>query len=125
MRWNETCTLIAKGYELDDEGVPVPTCEETDAFCNAFAVGATTWSSMYEMGISVDAELQLRTCDYAGQRDVLYREEHYSVERVEEAGDFTRIFLRHQQSDSAEETPRPDVPGGEGPEKPEGEQSDG
>lgn len=102
MRWNETCVLIAKAYELDDEGVPQPTDTETEVFCNPFSVGANTWSSMYEIGISVDAELQVRTCDYDGQRDVIYRGKQYSIERIEEQGDFTRLTVRHQQSDFPE-----------------------
>ena len=102
MRWNATCVLIATEYTLDDEGVPQPTCIETTVYCNKQHVGAKTWSSMYEIGISVDAKLQVRTSDYAGQRDVLFEDTYYSVEVVEEMGDFTLLTLRHQQSDSAE-----------------------
>ena len=100
MRYNETCSLIAKSYSVDDEGVPQATDTLTEVFCNPQHVGALTWSSMYEIGISVDAKLQVRTCDYAGQRDVLYRGEYYSVETIEEMGDFTLLSLRHQKSDS-------------------------
>lgn len=99
MRWNETCTLIDTAYEVDEEGVPQPTETETEVFCNPQHVGANTWSSMYEIGISVDAKVQVRTIDYDGQRDVRYRGERHSVEVVEERGDFTLLTLRHQKSD--------------------------
>ena len=99
MRFNETCTLISTSYVPDDEGVEVPTETRSLVFCNPFSVGASTWSSMYEIGISVEAELQVRSCDYAGQRDVVFRDRRYSVEYVKEEGDFTRLILRHQQSD--------------------------
>lgn len=102
MRFNETCVLIAKAYTPDDEGVPHAADTPTEVFCNPQHVGATTWSSMYEIGISVDAKLQVRTCDYDGQRDVYYREEYFSVEMIEEMGDFTLLTLRHQRSDSEE-----------------------
>lgn len=102
MRFNETCVLIAKVYEPDEEGVPQPTCTETEVFCNPRTVGANTWSSMYEIGISPVAEVQLRTCDYDGQRDVLYRDKYLSVEKVSEQGDFTVLTLRHQKSDTDE-----------------------
>ena len=105
MRWNETCTLLATSYEVDGRGAPQPTVTETVVFCNPRHVGANTWSSMYEIGISVDAKLQVRTCDYSGQMDVLYRDEYYSVEVIEETGDFTLLTLRHQQSDSEETEP--------------------
>lgn len=100
MRWNATCTLVAKAYAPDDEGVPQPTDTRTEVFCNEFSIGANTWSSMYEIGISADAELQVRTCDYDGQRDVFYNGKWYSVEVVKAEGDYTRLTLRHQQSDS-------------------------
>lgn len=100
MRFNETCVLVAKTYQPDEEGVPQPTDVRTEVFCNPQRVGANTWSSMYEIGISVDAKLQVRTVDYDGQRDVLYRDKWYSVEVVEEMGDFTLLTLRHQKSDT-------------------------
>ena len=76
------------------------TDRKSDVFCNPFSIGAHTWSSMYEIGISADAELQIRSCDYDGQRDVFYREKWYSVEIVKEEGDFVRLTLRYQKSDS-------------------------
>ena len=100
MRFNETCVLVAKGYTPDDEGVMKVEDTKTEVFCNPFTVGAQTWYSMREMGISPSAEIQVRTCDYSGERDVLYRGGWYSVEGVSEAGDFTRLILRHQVSDS-------------------------
>ena len=99
MRFNETCTLISTSYTTDDEGVPIPHETPSVVFCNPFSVGASTWSSMYEIGMSAGAEIQIRTCDYKGQRTVIYRERRYSVEYVREEGDFTRLTLRHQQSD--------------------------
>lgn len=100
MRWNETCTLVRKTYETDGEGIPQPTDERSEVFCNPRTVGANTWSSMYEIGISPVAEVQLRSCDYDGQRDVLYRGQWLSVEKVSEQGDFTVLTLRHQKSDT-------------------------
>lgn len=99
MRWNATCTLVEKVYTPDDEGVMAYEEARTEVFCNEFSIGAGTWSSMYEIGISADAELQVRTCDYSGQRDVIYKGEPYSVEIVKAEGDFTRLTLRHQKSD--------------------------
>ena len=109
MRWNETCVLVSKSYAPDSEGVPQPTEERTEVFCNPRTVGANTWSSMYEIGISPVAEVQLRSCDYAGQRDVFYRDMWLSVEKVSEQGDFTVLTLRHQKSDT-DESIVPDYP---------------
>jgi len=102
MRFNETCILIETVYEVDGRGAPQPTEYLTEVFCNQQHIGANTWSSMYEIGISVDAKLQVRSCDYEGQRDVEYKGKRYSVEVVDDRGDFTLLTLRHQQSDSEE-----------------------
>lgn len=99
-RWNETCVLVAKAYEPDSEGVLQPTDTRTEVFCSPKVTGANTWSSMYEIGISVDAEIYVRTCDYDQQRDVLYRDTWFSVEKVQEKGDFTVLTMRHQKSDT-------------------------
>ena len=103
MRWNETCVLVAKSYEMDSEGVPQPIDVRTEVFCNPRTVGASTWSSMYEIGISADAQIEVRTCDYSGQLDCFFRDKWYSVEIIQERGDFTVLTMRHQQSDSDDE----------------------
>lgn len=100
MRWNETCVLVGKSYEPDEEGVLQVTDVKTEVFCNPYTVGALTWYSLGEMGISPSAEVQVRTCDYNGERDVFYRGKWHSVEELHEQGDFTRLVLRHQMSDS-------------------------
>lgn len=120
MRWNETCVLVDSEYALDGEGVPVPTETRTEVFCNPRTVGASTWSSMYEIGISCDAQIQVRTCDYDEQRDVEYRGERYSVEVMQERGDYTVLTLRHQKSD-----PEAEHSGGEQPEPDEDGANDG
>ncbi len=99
MRFNETCILIASTFQVDKRGAMQPVEVETEVFCNPQHVGANTWSSMYEIGISVDAKLQVRTADYDGQRDVRYRGKRHSVEVIDERGDFTVLTLRVQQSD--------------------------
>lgn len=92
--------LVAKSYEIDSEGVPHATDTRTEVFCSPKVIGASTWSSMYEMGVSADAQIYVRTCDYEGQCDVLYRNGWYSVETVQEKGDFTALTMRHQKSDT-------------------------
>ena len=103
MRWDGECTLVKKEYVLDDEGVMQAYDVKTDVFCNVFTVGHNTWSSMYEIGISADAEIQVHTFEYDNQKDVVFEGKWYSVERVKREGDYTRLVLRHQQSDSPDE----------------------
>jgi len=107
MRWDSEITLVAKSYEPDSEGVPQPTVVETTVFCNEYSIGAATWSSMYEIGISVDAEVQVHSFEYDGQRDAFYKGTWYSVEVVKREGDYTRLMLRHQKSDTDDSAQKP------------------
>lgn len=100
MRFNAICTLVSREYATDDEGVNVPDDNRTIVFCNERTVGASTWQFYHEAGISDVAEIQLRTGEYAGQRDVEYEGKPYSVEQVITEGDFTRLVLRKQGSDT-------------------------
>lgn len=100
MRWESEITLVKKVYTADDEGILQPKDERITVFCNVFSIGAHTWSSMYEIGTSPDAEVQVHTFEYDGQRDAFFEGKWYSVETVKREGDYTRLTLRHQQSDS-------------------------
>lgn len=99
-RFNETCVLVAKTYEPDDEGVLQVTDRKRTVFCNPLSIGVTSWYSMRETGTSASAEIQVRSCDYEDERDVLYRGVWYSVETALGAGDLRTLVLRHQYSDS-------------------------
>ena len=103
MRWESEITLVAKAYEPDDEGVMRPTETRTTVFCNVFSVGVQTWDFYHERGIAPDAEVQVHTFEYDDQRDALFEGKWYSVETVKREGDYTRLVLRHQMSDSEEE----------------------
>jgi len=102
VRWTDTCDLVAKEHFLDSEGVPQAVDVVSTVFCNERSLGRNTWSSMYEIGISQVAELEVMSCDYDGQLDVVYKDVWYSVEKPDKKGDRTILVLRHQQSDSAD-----------------------
>lgn len=124
-RWLSTCTLVRKLYEPDDEGVMHAADEAREVFCNEYSIGHSTWSSMYEIGISADAELQVWEFDYDGQKDVVYGGDWYSVERAytdTSNGDCVRLVLRRQASDGADPAPEPPQAGSP---KTRGEDADG
>lgn len=100
MRWAATCELVDTRHELDWEGVAHPVDETAEVFCNERAVGASTWQFYHEAGVSDIAELEVRTCDYGGQRHVAYGGRRYTVEAVKAAGDNTVLTLRRQGSDT-------------------------
>lgn len=96
MRWAETCVLVAdpESYQADDGSWHEGEAEETTVFCNPYTVGLEQWAvSNRDLGLRADAELQVRSADYAGQRGVVFGGREYTVERVTGSGEFTRLQL--------------------------------
>jgi len=99
MRWTETCILNKKSYVPDDEGVPQEILEQRTVFCNSYSVATQAWSTAKLADYQADDEIQLRTCDYDGELDVIYRKREYTVVHVMNQGDNTRLILEHKRSD--------------------------
>ena len=98
-RYHETVELLTKTYEVDDEGVPQETVKRFKAYCNSYTVATQAWSTAKMANYEADDEIQLRTCDYHGETDVVYRGKAYSVFQRMEQGDFTRLLIQRQKSD--------------------------
>lgn len=98
-RFNETCTLLSKTYGVDGEGVPVEEVAEFEAYCNSYSVATQAWATAKFVNYDADDEVQLRTCDYHGETDVVYRGKGYSVIQRMEQGDYTRLLLQRKDSD--------------------------
>lgn len=104
MRWTETCTLRMKTYAPDDEGVLAETVSERDVYCNSYSVATQAWSTAKLADYQADDEIQLRTIDYEGELDVIYRGDEYSVQHVMNQGDCTRLILKNLHSDERDAT---------------------
>lgn len=121
-RWNETCVLVKREYQSDDEGVRKWKETRKKVFCNSYTLSTQSWASARMANYNAEEELQLRTADYEGEADVVYRGKDYSVFQVMNTGDFTRLLLQRRDSDiglekpPAEETPDEST---ETPEEPE------
>lgn len=98
-RYHETVELLTKTYEPDAEGVPQETVKRFKAYCNSYTVATQAWSTAKMANYEADDEIQLRTCDYHGETDVVYRGKAYSVFQRMEQGDFTRLLIQRQKSD--------------------------
>ena len=102
-RYHETVELLTKTYEADDEGVPQETVKRFKAYCNSYTVATQAWSTAKMANYEADDEIQLRTCDYHGELDVVYRGREYSVFQKMEQGDFTRLLIQRKKSDGGED----------------------
>lgn len=103
-RWNETCVLLERNHEIDDEGVPHQKTIRTEVYCNSYTLSTQSWATARLADYNADDEIQLRTCDYEGQPDVVYREKAYTVIHVMVQGDFTRLILKAYDHDTGDET---------------------
>lgn len=118
-RWNETCELVKREYHSDDEGVRKWRETRRKVFCNSYTLSTQSWATARMANYEAEEELQVRSCDYAGEVDVVFRGRAYSVFQVMDTGDFTRLLLQRRKSDVGQEVapepepdpePEPEVP---------------
>lgn len=101
-RWNDTITLISLPESHQDstgawvKGDPV----ETEVFCNQFYAGLSDRQNPVDAGLMDVADIQLRSGDYSGQTHAVYRGREYTVMKVTESNEFTRLQLERVISDA-------------------------
>lgn len=105
MRWTDTITLVSREPYQDSvgtwhEGEPTVTV----VFCNRRTLGLKRRSEAVDVGMRADAEVEVRTCDYAGQTEAAYAlapgggSETFDVEPTV-SGDFTYLTLSRRLAD--------------------------
>ena len=109
-RWNETCELVRREYYSDDEGVRRWRESRRTVFCNSYTLSTQSWATARMANYDAEEEVQLRSADYRGEVDVVYRGRAYSVFQAMCTGDFTRLLLQRRKSDVGQEVP-PEEPG--------------
>ena len=97
-RWNSTATLIAVTASFDSEGNPSESTSETDVFCNVRRVGAEAYMAARSAGLHADAEVEVRSADYAGQQRALIGGREYEIEGVRGTGEFAVLTLAKRLS---------------------------
>lgn len=103
-RWTDTCILLerAEGY-LDDEGVQHERTIKREVYCNSYTLTTQAWASARLADYTADDEIQIRSEDYTGQQDVVYRGKSFTVMHVMVQGDFTRLILKQYDHDIGDE----------------------
>ena len=103
-RYKDTCILICKTYGVDADGVPTETQRRFKAYCNSYTIATQAWATARLADYNADDEIQLRSCDYHGEPDVVFRGRAYSVIQRMDQGDFTRLILQRKRPDVGEES---------------------
>lgn len=93
-RFDSICQLVTRETVRDSRGVSRTVDTPRRVYCNVFSIGDSAYFEASNAGYHLQAELQLRKCDYSGERLVIFDGELLSVERVNMASpDFVRLTL--------------------------------
>lgn len=109
MRWIDTVTLVSREPYQDEvgawhEGEPV----ERTVFCNRRTLSLQRRSEAVDVGMRADAEVEVRTCDYAGETEAVYSlvpgaaPETFDAE-PSVSGDFTYLTLSRRLAELGSE----------------------
>lgn len=95
MRWNETIELLGRPSVTQDEaGNTVHgEAERRMRFCNPYTVGASDWATAMDLGLRLEAEVQVRSVDYAGETECVYRGVQYDISKVTHSGEIVNLQL--------------------------------
>lgn len=99
MRYDSVATLFKEVVETDERGNMKPVKGEPhEVFVNPFAIGLSAYMAAQEAGLHADAEIQLRAVDYNGEDIAIMDGVEYTIERVQDTGDFTQLTLAKRLS---------------------------
>ena len=104
MRWDSVITLrdVEANMVVDDEGneregEPV----DTQVFCNVRSVGFETWATAAQLGIKPELQVEVRTIDYHGETQAVFRDREYDLSYSSTRGDNTILtYATHARNDN-------------------------
>lgn len=104
MRWDSVITLRdieanmvidAEGNEV--EGEPV----DTRVFCNVRSLGFETWATAAQLGLKPELQVEVRTIDYHGESQAVYKGREYDLSYSATRGDNTILtYATHARNDN-------------------------
>lgn len=103
-RWNDTCQLVKRTFAIDNEGVQHPSTKTREVYCNSYTLSTQAWATARLADYEADDEIQVRTMEYSGEKDVVYKGRAYSVIAAMVQGDMTRLILKRERTDIGDES---------------------
>ena len=104
MRWDSVILLRdieanmvidAEGNEV--EGEPV----DTQVFCNVRSLGFETWATAAQLGLKPELQVEVRTIDYHGESQAVYKGREYDLSYSATRGDNTILtYATHARNDN-------------------------
>ena len=99
MRFNATATLCRETATQDSRGNTVRVKgAPKEVYANVYEIGLNSYLAAKAAGLHADAELQLRSIDYDGENIAEFNGVEYTVERVSDTGEYTRLTLARRLS---------------------------
>lgn len=97
-KWCDEITLITETEpqeKLNENGFKNPSTEESSrtVFCNKRSVSQGEYYKSQQVGIQVEAKVELHTVDYEGEMLVVFEGKRYSVLKTYEPNDSDVIEL--------------------------------
>lgn len=93
-RWDRVIDLVAVSYERDAEGRQRPSEMRRRVFCNELTVGSQAFWEAAQAGHAPEARVELRSCEYRGERVCYYGGRRLVVSRAQSSGaDYVRLDL--------------------------------
>jgi len=97
MSKTDVIELVSEAFTKDSDGNMVATKTSRETFCNVFQIGAAAYWTAAEHGIRPDAEVQLRSIEYGGEHLAIFRGGEFTIERVNNTGEYTRLTLQRRE----------------------------
>lgn len=95
-RFNEVVELLSVEVTVKDDGTQASTVKSSMAFANKYTLGLTSWAAAVSMGLHADAQVSMRSCDYAGQQKLRMGGIEYDIESAREKGEFVTLTLKRR-----------------------------
>ena len=93
-RWDLYIELMDTNPTQNESGAWVegePT--KTGVYANRLTLGTSTWLAAASAGLHADASIQVKTAEYTGQDAVILDGLEYTVEKSQNAGEYTTLTL--------------------------------
>lgn len=115
MRWNETITLLSPANSYQDESGTWHEGERTQrtVFCNPMTIGLMAMANLrssdvrlanstdpLDTGLHNEHMVQLRTIDYQGEDQCIYRGELYEMLYLSGSGEFLTLTIAQRVGDN-------------------------
>ena len=104
MRWDSVIILrdIEANMVVDDEGNEVEgEPKDTQVFCNVRSLGFETWATAAQLGLKPELQVEVRTIDYHGESQAVYKGHEYDLSYSSTRGDNTILtYATHARNDN-------------------------